>query len=288
MSAIDRFDAEANNYHEREMVFSHERCGVYHTSLNPLDGSITVSIWRCKDHRNCENCNRVFVQKNKRILEIMLDQQQKAHGEDTELVTRVVDDKEYRSLLRKIGSDNLARFPQDDGSNLVIFPSVFFNEETDYTLDINEIETDTYLQALLTPPSGKRASGAKSARNIEKKESETRKEDEAVLFSTSNNCPTDHNTRAEKVNKQKEISVLLPDLFAAGNREAVEEAARKAIEDTIGLEFYFSGDLVSAERDLQAIINQRISAIRANLWEAGISFFAHYRRVSVNPDLVSW
>lgn len=157
--------AETTNYNEQPMAFDHEHCGTYRIETNVLNGNIDIAIWRCKDHRNCENCNRVYIMQMQRVLEIFESQQ------EGKLVSRIVDKKEYARLQRKIGSEKLARYPQSDGSILVLFSSCLeIYQSSDARFTVEDIAHDDYKQWLLTPPEGKRASGAKLAREQEKQE----------------------------------------------------------------------------------------------------------------------
>ena len=158
--------AETEKYNEQPMVFDYKHCSTYRIETNVLNGNIDVAIWRCKDHRNCENCNRVYIMQMQRVLEIFESQQ------EGDLVSRIIDKKEYAKLQRKVGSDYLARYPQKDGSILIVFHNSLsiHEEDRDTLFDVAAVTEDKYMQHLLTPPEGKRASGAKLAREQEKQE----------------------------------------------------------------------------------------------------------------------
>lgn len=311
---IDGFIAMAQNYHETPMEFETKNCGIFQLNLNPINGSVTQTVWRCKKHQQCENCNRIFVGEQLSVLE-NFEQRTKADSPGAHLVCRVVEKKEYDAMRRKVGSDKLGRYPQEDGKILAFFSSdsAVADPERDIPFspaeyqrgEQSEEERDAIVN-MLTPPPGKRSSGMKASRQAV--DEETKKKDAADSHVYGDDAVDEereddgHDVEDFPFDddplpfadmplppKPINLEIVVPLLFVKGPQDVVSEAIHAAMAETANLRPQDNdGSIFDMKNKLDSAIYERTQAIRAALWERGLEIKVQYRKVEVAVNYVNW
>jgi hypothetical protein len=163
LAIAERYTTPKELAYARLVDATDQACGSVAVHFDLTTGEPKKTIYRCKRWRTCDNCRRVREHEIAARVQGLMEA-----NETTQLVAHYVDDKEYAKIRRKAGdSKNLLRFPQHDGTNIVLAPDT--PEVGDIVMSVADFCNEEIVAMLADTPERKRVSGW-SAPEIEEEE----------------------------------------------------------------------------------------------------------------------